>query len=45
MRKLNDKIKGIIPHPSADGLNLILGIDPRVDVPATPARRVKPRSR
>jgi len=24
------KIKGIKPHPSADGLNPLIGIDPRV---------------
>ena len=26
------KIKGIKPHPSADGLNPLIGIDPRVEV-------------
>ena len=25
------EIKGIIPHPSADGLNPLIGIDPRVE--------------
>jgi len=26
------QIKGIKPHPSADGLNPLIGIDPRVEV-------------
>jgi len=27
-------MKGIKPHPSADGLDSIIRIDPRVEVPA-----------
>ena len=29
---VNVWIKGIKPHPSADGLNSLIGIDPRVEV-------------
>ena len=35
---VHDKIKGIKPHPSADGLDPIIGIDPRVEVPAFAGR-------
>ena len=33
-----NRIEGIKPHPSADGLDPRIGIDPRVEVPAFAGR-------